>query len=476
MTTQHLPPEVPSDLRMARRLWPFLLASTVSLIPFTVFGMYLVPISTAAGGSVAEIGGLRGLGGLAALAVGVLLAPLMDRAPRELVAAGGLAMLGGSAALGALGNVFALAGFCLLIGASTSVLAPSIGAAAADRFSSPAAAGRAATLVSATTSAMAMLAAPVLAGPGLIWGWRGNLLAASAVSLLLSAAFFVRGRGRKPAIAGAERISYLATYRELARVPGALPLLAVAMLRTAAFMGYLAYLAAFYDEKFDLAPGWFALVWSLSGASFFLGNLLAGRHLASEHGSSERLLVVAIGVALIAVCAFYYSPLLPLTLFLTAVMGASHATVAACVTTLLVRRSGELRGSALSVNAAGMSLGTFLGAALGGVGLGLGGYSGTATVFAAITLIATLCAVRANRRTNGASAADSGSSPSRFRYIVRGYGESARPSASARTSAGVRHRSRPGRRRTAGGPDVGPVDAGRARGATRADAAGQDPR
>ncbi|MEU8221845.1 MFS transporter [Kribbella sp. NPDC048915] len=392
--------EVPGDLRMARRLWPFLLASTVSLIPFTVFGMYLVPIADAAGGSVAEIGGLRGLGGLAALAVGVLLAPLMDRVPRELVAAGGLALLGVSAALGAVGNVLALAVFCLLIGASTSILGPSVGAAAADRFRSPAAAGRAATLVSATTSAMAMLAAPVLAVPGLLWGWRGNLLAASAVSLALAAAFAWRGRGRRAPLAGKERVSYLATYRALARVPGALPLLAVAMLRTAAFMGYLAYLAAFYDQRFDLAPGWFALVWSLSGASFFLGNLFAGRYLATDRPwlTPERLLVGGITVALIAVSAFYFSPTLPLTLLLTAVMGASHATVAACVTTLLVRRGGDLRGSALSVNAAGMSLGTFLGAAVGGVGLGLGGYPGAAVVFAAITLVAVTLALRIHHR------------------------------------------------------------------------------
>jgi predicted MFS family arabinose efflux permease len=383
---------------MAKRLWPFLLASTVSLIPFTVFGMYLVPIAAAADGTVAEIGGLRGLGGLAALVVGIALAPLIDRLARELVAAGGLALLGISAALGAVGNVFALAAFCLSIGASTSILGPSIGAAAADRFKSAAAAGRAATLVSATTSMMAMLAAPVLAVPGLWWGWRGNLLAASAVSLALSAAFFWRGRGRKPRAAGV-RTSYLATYRALARIPGALPLLAVAMLRTAAFMGYLAYLAAFYDSRFELTPGWFALVWSLSGASFFLGNLLAGRYIAVERPwiGPEKLLLLGLGVALISVVAFYFSPTLPLTLLLTSLMGASHATVAACVTTLLVRRSGELRGSALSVNAAGMSMGTFLGAAIGGLGLGLGGYPGTALAFASITLLALVFAFRVRR-------------------------------------------------------------------------------
>jgi len=198
-------------------------------------------------------------------------------------------------------------------------------------------------------------------------------------------------------------MSYLATYRELARIPGALPLLAVAMLRTAAFMGYLAYLAAFYDEKFDLAPGWFALVWSLSGASFFLGNLLAGRYIALERPwiSAEKMLLAGLGLALIGVAAFYFSPTLPLTLLLTALMGAGHATVAACVTTLLVRRSGDLRGSALSVNAAGMSLGTFLGAALGGLGLGLGGYPGTALTFASITVLAVLLALRVRRPAIG---------------------------------------------------------------------------
>jgi predicted MFS family arabinose efflux permease len=389
---------VPGDLQMARRLWPFLLASTVSLIPFTVFGMYLVPIADTAGGSVAEIGGLRGLGGLAALVVGFALAPLIDRLARELVAAGGLALLGVSALLGAVGNVFALAAFCLLIGASTSILGPSIGAAAADRFRSPAAAGRAATLISATTSMMAMLAAPVLAVPGIVWGWRGNLIAAAVISLALSAAFFWRAWGRKAPLRadGAGRTSYLATYRALARIPGAVPLLAVAMLRTAAFMGYLAYLAAFYDEKFSLEPGWFALVWSLSGASFFLGNLFAGRFLALDRTwlGPDKLLLAGVVVALVSVTAFYFSPTLPTTLVLTALMGASHATVAACVTTLLVRRSGDLRGSALSVNAAGMSLGVFLGAAIGGLGLGLAGYPGTAAAFAAITALALLFALQ----------------------------------------------------------------------------------
>ncbi|SFB58963.1 Predicted arabinose efflux permease, MFS family [Amycolatopsis marina] len=380
---------------MTAELWPVLLASAVGLVPFTVFSTFLVPIAEGAGTSVAAMGSLRGLGGLAALVVGTALAPLIDRLPREWTAAGGLILLGASSVLGAVGDIAALAAFCLLIGAATAVLNPALGAAAADHYGSGPAAGRAATLVTATQSLTAMLAAPVLAVPALLWGWEGDLLAVGAVSVLL-AVILLRGRHRGHAETGERsRLGYLASFRALAAVRGALALVLVAALRTAAFMGYLAYLAAFYDERFALEPGVFALVWTLSGAAFFVGNLLVGR-LINAAGSGtrvERVLVIGLAVALAAMAGFYFAPALPVALALTAALGLSHATVAACVVSLLVRRCGVLRGSALSVNAAGMSLGVFAGAGLGGLGLGLGGYPGAAAVFAGLTLVALVAAL-----------------------------------------------------------------------------------
>ncbi|NEC29116.1 MFS transporter, partial [Streptomyces sp. SID8111] len=74
---------MPGDLAMARALWPVLLASAVGLLPFTVFSTYLVPIADHAGSGVAAVGGLRGLGGLAALLAGTALAPLLDRVRRD---------------------------------------------------------------------------------------------------------------------------------------------------------------------------------------------------------------------------------------------------------------------------------------------------------------------------------------------------------------------------------------------------------
>ncbi|MFF3644064.1 MFS transporter [Streptomyces sp. NPDC002564] len=404
---------------MARALWPVLLASAVGLLPFTVFSTYLVPIADEAGSGVAAMGGLRGLGGLAALLVGTALAPLIDRVPKEWAAAGALVALGASAALGAAGDFALLAVFCLLIGASTAVLNPALTAAAADRFGTGRAAGRAATLVTATQSMTAMLAAPVIALPALFWGWQGDLLGVSVVSLLLAAVFVARHRKRRaqePDGADAAdrepRLGYLASFRALGAVRGVLPLLLVALLRTAVFMGYLSYLAAFYEQRFDLDAGLFAFVWTLSGASFFVSNLLTGRLTNSDRPrvGTERMLAVGLVAALVSVVGFYFTHWLPLALALTALHAASHAIVAACVVSLLVRRCGTaLRGSALSVNAAGMSLGVFAGAALGGAGLGLAGYPGVAVVFGTLVLVAlgaTVPVLRAGRSAGAPTGTD----------------------------------------------------------------------
>ncbi|MEU1024863.1 MFS transporter, partial [Streptomyces sp. NPDC005904] len=386
---------VPGDLRMARALWPVLLASAVGLLPFTVFSTYLVPIADGAGSGVAAMGGLRGLGGLAALLVGTALAPLIDRVRKEWAAAGALTALGLSAALGAGGDFVLLAVFCLLIGASTAVLNPALTAAAADRFGTGKAAGRAATLVTAVQSMTAMLAAPVIALPALYWGWQGDLLGVSAVSLLLAVVFVARGKRTPPSdTPDAQRLGYLASFKALAAVRGVLPLLLIGFLRTAVFMGYLSYLAAFYEQRFDLDAGLFAFVWTLSGAAFFVSNLLTGRltNSAAPRLTTERLLPLGLVAALVGVVGFYFTHWLPLALALTALHAASHAVVAACVVSLIVRRCGtSLRGSALSLNAAGQSLGVFVGAALGGAGLAVAGYPGTAAAMTRLRIWSTIC-------------------------------------------------------------------------------------
>ncbi|PQZ96680.1 MFS transporter [Arthrobacter sp. MYb224] len=400
--------KLPGERKIIAEIWPALLASAVGLLPFTVLSTFLVPIADWAGAGYAEVGSLRGLAGVGAVLTGVALAPLIGRIAPGRVAAAALALLGIAAVLGTFSGLAALAAFCLATGISNALLYPALSTAAADRFGNTPTAGRAATLVMTAQTLASTVGAPLLVLPALWWGWQGNLVAIAIASFALVPALL--RYGRMESVAGqpaqpAPRLGYLAAFRSLAAIPGARALLLVSFGRAGALMGHLAFLAPLYADKFQLSTGWFAFVWSLSGGSFFLGHLLAGRMLNAE--DSERrtraVMGIALAAALLALLGVYLSPVLPLAMLCTSVLSASHAVVSAAVMTLLVRRCAEVRGTALSLNAAGMSLGLFLGAGAAGAALGTAGYLAAAAVLGGFTLLALIAALTLRTATNDES-------------------------------------------------------------------------
>ena len=391
-----------TDQQIAARILPLLAACALGLVPFTVYSNFLVDITRESGQGAPLMGWLRGTGGVAALVVGVCCAPLLDRVSRGVAAAGALAVLALACLLGVLGSVWSWAVFCLLVGAGTAVLNPAVSAMAADRFRDEATSGRAATQVSATMTLTAMLAAPLLAGPALLWGWRGDLvatavLAAVTAGLLLRHA--VRGPGREASTPPSAATGYVDGLRVAWTLPGVPALLLVSTLRTTAFMGQLAYLAVVYSQRFGVGPGAFSLVWTLSGLAFFLGNWFGGRTLRSLD-SPSRAAWIACGAAVVgtaAVLAVFLSEHLVLALLATALLATSHAVLAAVVTTLLVRRSPGHRGTVLGLNGAGQSLGVCLGASVAGAGLAAAGWGGAGVGLALVTVLAALVAGRTAR-------------------------------------------------------------------------------
>ncbi|HEY1177966.1 MAG TPA: hypothetical protein VGF17_17555, partial [Phytomonospora sp.] len=187
---------------------------------------------------------------------------------------------------------------------------------------------------------------------------------------------------------------YRAAFRALAGRRDLLRLIAVALLRTAAFMGQLSYLAAWYGERFGLTPLAFTLVWTVSGSSFAAGNYVAGRWVGGGAGRPRVLIVSGLVVGTAALPVLFGTSLLAVALVCTAVLGLAHASVAAAVTTLIVRTGGTSTPMALSVNAAAMSFGTFVGAAVGGVGLAVAGFCGLGLALAAVTACALPLAAR----------------------------------------------------------------------------------
>lgn len=401
---------LPSERRIIAEIWPALLASALGLLPFTVLSTFLVPIADWAGAGVAQTGTLRGLAGVGAVLAGVAAAPLIGRIAPGKVAATALGLMGVAAVAGTFSGLAALAAFCLATGLSNALLYPALATAAADRFGTTPAAGRAATLVMTAQTLASTLGAPLLVLPALWWGWQGNLIAIAVLSLVLIPAVLRYGRtnaAHNDDSAGsgpgqAPRMGYLAAFRALGTVPGARALLLVSFGRAGALMGHLAFLAPLYADKFQLGASGFAFVWSASGGAFFLGHLLAGRMLNAEESEprTRRVMAICLALALAALFGVYLAPMLPLALLCTAVLSASHAVVSAAVTTLLVARSTQVRGTALSLNAAGMSLGLFLGTAASGAALAAAGYLAAATVLGALTLLALIAALSVPSRSD----------------------------------------------------------------------------
>lgn len=381
----HLPDHI-----IMRALWPVLLAAVVSLFPFTIYSTFLVPIAEDAGIPLSLGGTLRGLGGVAALIVGVGIAPLIARWSGSRATAAGLVLLAVACLVGAHGTAPALVLFCIGIGAATAVLMPALLGIATAKYTSRSDAGRAATIVTATQSLAAVLAAPVIGAMGVWNGWRGALWITCGLAAVVTALFVrgpaadAKGRGIVPPLGYRQAFAQLRSRRDL------LSLIGIAFLRTASFMGYLSFLAAHYHDRFGLDPTTFTLVWTLSGASFFTGNYLAGRWVRSAAARRQWLLISGLLSATVATAMVFSTSSLPVALAATSLMGLSHAVVAAFITTLIAQRGGALAGPAFSINAAGMSLGVLVGAVLGGFGLSIAGSLGLTVALSVPTLAALL--------------------------------------------------------------------------------------
>lgn len=396
----------PSEARLWAELWPLLLASAVSLLPFTIYSTFLVPISRDAGGDVAAVGALRGLGGITSLAVGVAAAPLLGRFAKRRVSAVALAVLAAGSLAALHGSFPALVVFCAAIGTATALLFPALLAAAADRYEDAATSGRAATLVSATQALAAVAAGPVIGVVAAQTGWRGALVMTATIATVLAIGFALRPDGELPSGRPERSTSYFDAFRQLAGRRILLALIAAASFRTAALMGCLAYMAAWYDHAFGLDATVFTLVWTVSGLSFFLGNYFGGRWIGRTADQHHVAVVLLIGVltATAGLALLFAAPSLAPAVAGTALQSAGHAVTAAAITALIIRRGGPVRSAALSVNAAAMSLGTFAGASLGGAGLALFGYPGIAIalalpLIAAIAIAAAITAATSPRRS-----------------------------------------------------------------------------
>ena len=177
---------------MVAATWPLLLVALVCNLPNAAAHIFVGPISTDYGIAAGTIGGMRGIAGGAALLVGFLAAPLLDRIPRRWTVCIGLGLVILASILPLTGQLVALMLSFAALGSAMAIVMPAVQAACGDLFDGPEA-GRAASLVNAAQNLSSMLAGPILAIPALLAGWHG-----AYVGIAVAAAARDSGGGAAP--------------------------------------------------------------------------------------------------------------------------------------------------------------------------------------------------------------------------------------------------------------------------------------
>jgi MFS transporter, DHA1 family, inner membrane transport protein len=386
-------------------IWPLMVTVFVGNLPYPASSIFVGSLATDFGVESATIGGLRAVSGAAALTIGFLAAPLLDRVPRAVTVLLGLGLVMVGSLLPLLGEMVTLTASFFTVGAAMAILVPAVQAAGGDLFQGPSA-GRAASLVNASQSLSGSLAGPIMVVPALLGGWHAGYASIAVLALLTCLLAAWRLSWRPPT--GVARVGYRAAFGLVARAPGALPLLAASALRNCAFFGFVVYLAAFFADRFQAGTPLLGLVWFIGAFGFFIANVLAGRLVnGGQDGIAVRwwrdpvtLLLLSTVASVVLAPLTFVAPSVPLAIIATTVYAVIQGVLVAALVSLLVRRYMSLRGPVMALNGVGQNVGTVVGTAVAGLGLAVAGYDGLAVTLvlmtgaAAVTLLTALPALR----------------------------------------------------------------------------------
>jgi predicted MFS family arabinose efflux permease len=363
----------------------------------------LVAVGDDLGVSAPVAGQLRTIAGLAAALTALVLPPLVRRfSLGRLLRAGAVVLALASLASAAAPSFGVLAAAQVAVGAAVSMLVTSATAAAAEWVPPDA---RARTLAwSLVGNPAAWIVGMPLIGAlgGTSWrlAWLALPLPAAAV-----AAIVVRGR---PGAGTLHSVGIRAALADQTVRRWTISELAA----NSAWLGLLVYAGALFDESYDSSPRAIGLMLAFAAAAFVGGNLAFRR--AAERDVRPTLAALALGMALLVVLlgTARQSPAVSATVFAaTSFLGGARSLLG---NAFALRLAPEQRVAAMAVRGAANQLGYFVGAASGGVALGVAGYSGLGALFALLFVVASVTPQR-RRRTSPRGRLRRAAAPARAR-------------------------------------------------------------
>ena len=372
------------------------LNNTVALM----LGPLLVDIANEFDTSVAVAGQLAAATFFSWAIFAPLIGPFSDSLGRRLVALTGLGVMGVCISAAAFAPNFIVLMFLLMgTGLGGSMIPPNSMAAISDVVS-PEKRGRAIGVAQGIMASAVVVGVPVVAVLTSVADWRLPFLVVGGLLLAIFALSWLWYP--KSPNTGPRSFSYLSRFKEL----GSIPVFRVGMLanfsQRIAFYAVLGYLAAYLIDSYDVSVGETALPLAVVGAGAVIGSLFGGMIASHQKrlglvaasglaGGAGVLIVFAIDPAIWATVAIAFGAVCVLSIgwpvfitFATDIAGPSRAT-------------------AIGMMGASNRMGGFIGSALGGAFLAIGGFSAVG-VFCLATVAVSALVMRLAVREPHASA------------------------------------------------------------------------
>lgn len=365
----------------------FLVVSSINMV-----APLLVELANQFHTSVGAMGLLTAAGAIPWAVLAPFMGVLGDRLGRRPVVTAGLAALGTTTILSALAWDYNSLFFFRVLGAvGGATTGPNFFAATADYFPRQRR-GRAMGVQLAGISLATVAGVPLTALLAAYVGWRW---AFAAIGLCLVLVAVVVWQVFPTARAASSPEGYLSSLSRALTVRATPFLLAANMLERASFTALSTYLAAFLIQSYGLRLDQVAPALSATAAGTLLGSLFGGR-LADRGKQALQFPLFQVAAASLVLPIFLFTPGLVPTALLAAAFGLTSSLARPAWMWLISRVPSHLRSATMGYAATTNQLGLMIGASMGGLLVGLGGYPPVSILSCAAALgAAALCVVGA---------------------------------------------------------------------------------
>lgn len=242
-----------------------------------------------------------------------------------------------------------------------------------------------------------VIGAPIMGVLADYGGWRMSLLGFvipfSALSLVLAFAGVPSESSNHKSSASGD--SYLEGLRKIMLNGSAVGCLVGNALRSAAFMAILLYSTSFFIERFGLTEGVASFVILGAASCYTLGSVAASL-IVNRYGRKLSTVSTALLAGLFTM-SYAYVPDIWLSLALDFTAAWFMGMMASAAVSLTLEQVPKFRGSMMSMSQAAISLGSAVGAAVGGMALDWYGYDVLGAVLGGLGIIAAVVFLFATR-------------------------------------------------------------------------------